>query len=79
MTGLIIAVVILVAIIACLKIVPQATEFVIERLGKYQKTWGAGLHFLIPVIDHIAKRVTLKEQVLDFSRIFQRCWILLEL
>ena len=65
MTGLIIAVVILVAIIACLKIVPQATEFVIERLGKYQKTWGAGLHFLIPVIDHIAKRVTLKEQVLD--------------
>ena len=52
-------------LLACLKIVPQATEFVIERLGKYNKTWSAGLHFLIPVIDRIAKRVTLKEQVLD--------------
>ncbi|MBR4942146.1 MAG: SPFH/Band 7/PHB domain protein [Clostridia bacterium] len=47
------------------KIVPQATEFVLERLGKYHKTWGAGLHFRIPVIDRIAKKVTLKEQVLD--------------
>ncbi len=65
MHGLIIVVVILVAIIPCLKIVPQATEFVIERLGKYQKTWSAGLHFLIPVIDRVAKRVTLKEQVID--------------
>ena len=47
------------------KIVTQATEFVLERLGKYHKTWGAGLHFRIPVIDRIAKKVTLKEQVLD--------------
>ena len=54
-----------VMIVACLKIVPQATEHVIERLGKYQKTWSAGLHFLIPVIDRVAKKVTLKEQVLD--------------
>jgi len=52
-------------IISCLRIVPQATEFVIERLGKYQKTWSAGLHFLIPIIDRISKKVTLKEQVLD--------------
>ncbi len=57
--------IIVVVLIACLKIVPQATEFVIERLGKYNKTWSAGLHFLIPVIDRIAKKVTLKEQVLD--------------
>ena len=64
MTYVIIAIVV-VFIISCLKIVPQATEFVIERLGKYNKTWSAGLHFLIPVIDRIAKRVTLKEQVLD--------------
>ena len=55
----------LVVIISYLKIVPQATEYVIERLGKYNNTWGAGLHFLIPVIDRIAKKVTLKEQVLD--------------
>ena len=57
--------ILLVLILLCLRVVPQATEFVIERLGKYQKTWDAGLHFLIPVIDRVAKRVTLKEQVLD--------------
>ncbi len=57
--------VIIVLLIFCLKIVPQATEYVIERLGKYQKTWGAGLHFLVPVIDRMVKKVTLKEQVLD--------------
>ncbi len=57
--------ILVILIIFCLKVVPQATEFVVERLGKYQKTWSAGLHFLIPVIDRIAKKVTLKEQVLD--------------
>lgn len=56
---------IIVLIILCLRIVPQATEYVIERLGKYNKTWDAGLHFLIPVIDRVSKKVTLKEQVLD--------------
>ena len=61
----IIAVIVLIIILANLKVVPQATEFVIERLGKYKRTWEAGLHVLIPVIDRIAKRVTLKEQVLD--------------
>ncbi len=61
--GIIIAVVVL--IIACLRVVPQATEYVIERLGKYQSTWGAGLHLLIPIIDRVANKVTLKEQVLD--------------
>ncbi len=62
---IIIIAIVLVILISCLKIVPQATEFVIERLGKYNKTWSAGLHFLIPIIDRVAKRVTLKEQVLD--------------
>ncbi len=57
--------IILVLLLLCLRVVPQATEYVIERLGKYKYTWGAGLHFLVPVIDRIAKRVTLKEQVLD--------------
>ena len=64
MTFVILAIVVFV-LLTCLKIVPQATEFVVERLGKYNNTWSAGLHFLIPVIDRIAKRVTLKEQVLD--------------
>lgn len=52
-------------IIPNLKIVPEATEFVIERLGKYHTTWSAGLRLKIPVIDRISNRVTLKEQVLD--------------
>ena len=65
MIGYIIVGIIVLVIFPCLKVVPQATEYVIERLGKYQKTWSAGLHFLIPIIDKIAKRVTLKEQVLD--------------
>ena len=61
----IILAVVVAALLLCLRIVPQASEHVIERLGKYCKTWDAGLHFLIPVIDRVAKRVTLKEQVLD--------------
>ena len=60
-----ILVLILAVVILCLRIVPQASQHVIERLGKYCKTWDAGLHFLIPVIDRVSKRVTLKEQVLD--------------
>lgn len=61
----VIAIIVIVLIILCLRIVPQASEHVIERLGKYNKTWEAGLHFLVPVIDRVAKKVTLKEQVLD--------------
>ncbi len=62
---IIIIAVIIVILFLSLRVVPQAREYVIERLGKYQTTWGAGLHILIPVIDRIAKKVTLKEQVLD--------------
>ncbi len=62
---ILIAVVIIVLISLCLRIVPQATEYVIERLGKYHSTWSAGLHLLVPVLDRIAKKSTLKEQVLD--------------
>lgn len=65
MTGLILAAVLALIVLCCLRVVPQATEFVIERLGKYHATWGAGLHILVPVIDRVSKRVTLKEQVLD--------------
>lgn len=48
------------------RIVPQASAYVIERLGGYDNTWGVGLHFKIPILDRVAKRVNLKEQVVDF-------------
>ena len=51
---------------SCIKIVPQAQAVVVERLGAYQATWNVGLHFKVPFIDRIAKRVSLKEQVADF-------------
>ncbi len=60
---LVIAVVII--LFSCIKIVPQATEYVIEFLGKYRTTWGAGIHFLIPFFERISKKITLKEQVMD--------------
>ena len=50
----------------CFKIVPQANAYVVERLGAYQGTWSVGFHFKFPIIDRIAKRVILKEQVVDF-------------
>ena len=59
--------VVLVAVIANIKIVPQAKTYVIERLGAYHATWDTGLHALIPVIDRIAKQVSMKEQVADFD------------
>lgn len=65
MLAFIIIAVILVVVIINIKIVPQAHEFVVEFLGKYKTTWSAGIHIKIPVIERIAKRVTLKEQVLD--------------
>ena len=62
---IILAIIVLVFVIANAKIVPQAHEYVIEFLGKYKTTWSAGFHVKIPVVEKIAKRVTLKEQVLD--------------
>lgn len=53
-------------IVANIKIVSQSNAYVIERLGGYKGTWGQGLHLKIPFIDRIAKKVTLKEQVVDF-------------
>lgn len=64
---LIIVIILVIILIVCnIRIVPQASAFVIERLGKYRVTWGAGLHVKIPFIERIAKKVSLKEQVLDF-------------
>ncbi len=62
---IVLAIVILVLIFANIRIVPQATEYVIEFLGKYKTTWGAGIHVKIPFVERIAKRITLKEQVMD--------------
>ena len=61
----IIVVLLLVLLFANVRIVPQATEYVIEFLGKYKTTWSAGLHVKIPLVEKIAKKITLKEQVLD--------------
>ena len=52
---------------SCIKIVPQAQAYVVERLGGYQATWDVGIHLKWPIIDRIAKRVVLKEQVVDFA------------
>ena len=54
-------------IISCVKIVRQAEALVIERLGAYQATWSTGLHFKVPIFDRVARRVDLKEQVVDFA------------
>lgn len=64
--GLGILLIILLILIANLKIVPQAQVYIIERLGSYHTTWDTGLHFLVPFIDRISKKVSLKENVVDF-------------
>ena len=63
---IIIAIVILLILSTCIRVVPQAQALVVERLGAYQGTYGVGIHFLIPFIDRVAKKVNLKEQVEDF-------------
>ena len=66
MAFIIVAVVILVILSSCIRVVPQAQALVVERLGGYLGTYGVGVHFLIPFIDRVAKKVNLKEQVEDF-------------
>lgn len=66
--GLIFLLIVVIALFATnIRIVPQAHAYVVERLGAYQATWGVGLHVKVPLIDKIAKRVSLKEQVIDFA------------
>jgi len=71
MIGIIIFLIVLILAIAILasniRIVPQAEAYVVERLGAYQQTWGVGLHVKVPFIDRVAKKVLLKEQVVDFA------------
>ena len=66
MAFIIIAVIILVILSSCIRIVPQAQALVVERLGGYLGTYGVGVHFLMPFVDRVAKKVNLKEQVEDF-------------
>lgn len=66
-TVLIILIIALLILASCVKIVPQAHAYVVERLGAYQGTWKVGLHVMIPFVDRVARRVNLKEQVCDFA------------
>ena len=66
--GIVIVVVIaLLIVVSCIKIVPQASAVILERLGAYKATWSVGIHFKAPFIDKVARRVSLKEQVVDFA------------
>ena len=65
--GIFIVIIIVGILLSCVKIVQQAQALVVERLGAYQATWGVGLHFKIPIIERVARRVDLKEQVVDFA------------
>ena len=71
LTGIIVfqlfLIVIALMLVSCVKIVPQAQALVVERLGAYLGTWSVGVHFLVPFVDRVAKRVILKEQVVDFA------------
>ena len=64
---IVLMVIVLIILASCVKIVPQAHAFVVERLGGFQATWNVGMHFKVPLIDKIAKKVLLKEQVADFA------------
>ncbi len=63
---LVVIILLIVIVISNIKIVPQAHAYIVERLGAYNATWGTGLHFAIPVIDRVAKKISLKEIVADF-------------
>ena len=71
MAGTIFKIIIILLIVyivtSCVRIVPQAQAYVIERLGAYNGTWSVGMHFKVPFIDRVAKKVLLKEQVVDFA------------
>lgn len=64
--GIILIVLVLWVLASCIRIVPQAYAIVLERLGAYRATWGTGVHFKVPFIERVARKVNLKEQVVDF-------------
>ena len=65
--GLFLVFIVVVVVASCIRIVPQAYAYVMERLGTYQSTWGVGFHMKLPIFDKVAHRVSLKEQVVDFA------------
>jgi len=65
--ALVLLILVIFTLIRCICIVPQASAWVIESLGRYKETWGAGLHFKVPIIYRVIKKVSLKEQVADFE------------
>ena len=66
MALLVIVILALWVLASCIRIVPQAYAVVLERLGAYRATWGTGVHFKVPFIERVARKVNLKEQVVDF-------------
>ena len=66
-TALVLLVIVIWVLASCIKIVPQAQAYVVERLGAYQSTWSVGFHIKIPVFDKVARKINLKEQVVDFA------------
>ncbi|WP_337538116.1 stomatin-like protein [Suilimivivens sp.] len=64
---LVLLILIVLILASCVKIVPQAYAYVVERLGAYQGSWSVGLHIKMPLIDRVAKKINLKEQVVDFA------------
>ena len=64
---IILVIVVVVILASCIRVVPQAWAYIVQRLGAYQVTWSTGLHFKAPFIDQVAKKVNLKEQVVDFA------------
>ena len=60
--------IILLILVSCIRIVPQAQAMVVERLGAYLETWNVGIHFMVPFIDRVAKRVLLKNRSLTSPR-----------
>lgn len=66
-TGIVVIVIVVLILISCIRIVRQAQALVIERLGAYQATWSTGLHVKLPIVDRVARKVDMKEQVVDFA------------
>ena len=66
MLPFILIIILIILVISNIKIVPQAYAYIVERLGAYNATWSTGLHFKIPIIDRVAKKISLKEIVADF-------------
>ena len=65
--GIVLVVIVLIILASCINIVPQAHAYIIERLGGYLGTWSVGIHFKLPILDRVARKVNLKEQVMDFA------------